>query len=134
MKKKFGYLIVLLFISLFVLIFIRKYNLKHNFELSNAIITSAGKMANKNGNWLVEYQYKTKQGQLIQSDDYLPLIIAEKNSLIGKTIPVAYYRNNNKVNELLIYKRTWEQHNLVFPDSLNWIRKYIDVSKIIYSY
>jgi hypothetical protein len=115
-------------------IIIRRYNLKHDFEISNAIVTSAGKRMDKSGNWLVEYQYKTKDGKKFQGEAYLPLLMLAKDSFIGKTIPVAYYRDDQDVNELLIYKHTWKQYKLEFPDSLNWVSRFIDESKVIYSY
>ena len=134
MKKRFGYLVLLLFVCLFAFIIVRRHNLKHDFEISNAIVTSAGNRMDKNGNWLLEYQYKTKNGEMIKGDAYLPLVLSVKDSFIGKAIPIAYSRNNHSLNELLIYEHTWKQYKLEFPDSLNWTKPLIDESRIIYSY
>ena len=134
-KNKFlRYMLPFLFVCLFVYVFISRCQLKRNFEITNAKVKTVGERMSKSGDWLIEFEYKTKDGVLYSNSSYWPVFLNKKRELEGKYIPYAYYTKNPKRGELLITRQIWKQYKLSFPGSLSWVEKYFDVKKIIYSY
>lgn len=134
MKRLSGYILLSCFAILIAFIIIKQYRLKHNYEVTNATITETAIRMDKNGFWLIEYEFETKSGTKLQGSTFVPLFISKKDKLVGRIIPCTYYKNNETTSQLLIYKHTWKQYGLPYPDSMKWVGEFIDASKIIYSY
>ncbi|MEO7045303.1 MAG: hypothetical protein ABI091_08315 [Ferruginibacter sp.] len=47
------------------------------------------------------------------------------NFFIGKTFPVIFSPNNPSNAKILIFPNDFKEYNYSFPDSLNWVLKYI---------
>lgn len=133
-NKYLRYGIPIAFLVFFAYIFFSRSKLKSDYFLTNATVTSVGKTMSKDGNWLIEYRYLTAEGEVMKSEGYYPVFLPQGKNMVNHSIPVAYSPKDPKTNQLLIYKQTWEQYGLKYPDSLNWLRKYIDFKKVIYSY
>lgn len=109
-----------------------RYQLKHNYILTNATITDAGIQMQKNGSWIVVYSFTLIDGKKVSHEGLYHIYYEKKDSLIGRNIPCAYYKKDYRRSELLIYKQTWKQYGLEYPDSLQWTKNYF--KDIIYSY
>ncbi|WPQ66305.1 hypothetical protein SIO70_15700 [Chitinophaga sancti] len=48
---------------------------------------------------------------------------AYADDFVGKTFPVIYEKENPSNCELLLVPENFQQINMPFPDSLNWVRK-----------
>ncbi len=48
-----------------------------------------------------------------------------KSFLLGKTFPVVYNSNNAENNYLLVRPRDFEKFHYEFPDSIQWVLKYL---------
>lgn len=134
MKKHLGYIILFLFLLFISFILIRQYNLKHNFSIATARIIRVGPEKDKSGAFIVEYEFLAADGSNNSKKEYFPFFENRKQELIGKYIPCAYNKSNTKLSQLLIYKHTWQQYNLSYPDSLIWLESVVDMKKVIYSY
>jgi hypothetical protein len=133
-QKILRYGIPILFLLFFAYIFYSRSKFKSNYDLTSASVTSVGNYIHKNGNSQIEYVFIAKNGDSIFGHGYFPVFQGKGKTLISRSIPVAYSKTDINVNQLLIYKNTWKQFGLVYPDSLDWIRQYIDVEKIAFSY
>lgn len=49
-----------------------------------------------------------------------------RNVIKGKTFPVIYNGKSPEINAMMIVPDDFEDYDVQFPDSLFWIRKYID--------
>jgi hypothetical protein len=132
LRRSFGLIIIISLGVLLIVGTIRRYQLKNNYSLATATILNAGIQMQKNGSWILVYTYTTKEGKKYTHEGLYHFSYDLKDSLIGKTIPCAYYNQDNGRCELLIYEHTWRQYGLTFPDSLNWTKKYFN--PVIYSY
>ena len=125
-------IVLFFFIVLFTYIIVERYQLKNNYLLSTAVITNAGLRMQKNGDYIVVYQFKTINGDIITKEEQYPIYYSRKDSLIGRSIPCAYYKKDFSRSQLLVYKQTWKQFGLVYPDSLVWTKKFF--KEVIWSY
>ena len=131
-RKTLGWAIL---IGLVLIIFnglYRRSQLKRNFELVNAVIMNVGTKMGKSGDWNVDYQFVSKSGKVINATEGFMIYFEKKEGLIGRVVPCAYYQEDSTTSELLIYKHTWNQHGLNYPDSLNWHKEFF--KEVIYSY
>jgi hypothetical protein len=132
LRSIFGWAILFCFLLIFTFSVYRKYELKRHYHIAQATILQAGIRMQKNGSWLIIYSFVDIKGDTIRSKTDFFLRISLKDSLIGRTVPCAYYKNNSKISELLIYEHTWKQYGLVYPDSMKWTKRFF--KDIIYSY
>lgn len=49
-----------------------------------------------------------------------------RNIIKGKSFPVIFNGNAPEYNRMLIHPKDFKEYNIVFPDSLLWINKYIN--------
>jgi len=131
-RKIFGWFILSILVFMVLNILYRRYQQKRHFELVNAVIVRVGTKMEKSGDWDVEYKFNTKSGKEVNASEGFMIYYDKRQGLIGRVIPCAYYKEDSSRSELLIYKQTWEQHGLRYPDSLSWVKEYF--KEIIYSY
>jgi len=131
-RKLLAYSIVSLVAFFLLALLVRRVHVKKNSVISIAIIENAGFRMQKDGSWSLLYAFVDSEGDTIRSKTDFFLRISLKDSLIGRTVPCAYYKNNSKISELLIYEHTWKQYGLVYPDSMKWTKRFF--KDIIYSY
>ena len=62
-------IVLFFFIVLFTYIIVERYQLKNNYLLSTAVITNAGLRMQKNGDYIVVYQFKTINGDIITKEE-----------------------------------------------------------------
>ena len=49
--------------------------------------------------------------------------------LVGKQFPIIYLKENEKRNDILIFKSDFDKFNLPYPDSLKWVCDSLKIDK-----
>ena len=52
------------------------------------------------------------------------LVLNNKEKIIGKCFPVLFYKDDPKINDILMFPEDFKHYNLNFPDSLSWVLQY----------
>lgn len=106
---------------------LRHYTFKEKITrapvFANGIIESV-EYKNKHG-YVVTYSFEINYRfvtSTVSGDKYQPV----RNYLIGKSFPVIYYAKDPEYNYMLILPEDFKEYNVVFPDSLSWVKKYIE--------
>ena len=107
-------------------------NLKRDFQITDATIIQVGTNMGRNGSWDVTFTFVTQTGQVIERTQYFMIDYSKRKYLVGKTVPCTYDPRHPVHSELLIYERTWKQHDLSFPDSMKWTKEYFN--DVFFSY
>jgi hypothetical protein len=128
----FGWSVVSFFIVVFAVSLYKSYRLKNSFRLTEATILTVGVPMQKNGSWSLSYFFIDSSGDTIAAKTHCFLRISLMDSLIGRTVPCAYYKDNPNISQLLIYEHIWKQYGLTYPDSMKWTKRFF--KDIIYSY
>jgi hypothetical protein len=79
---------------------------------------------NKHG-YVVTYSFPINDRFMIATvsgDKYQPV----RTYIIGKSFPVIYSAKEPEYNSMLILPDDFKRYNVAFPDSLNWIKQYIE--------
>lgn len=105
-----------------------KNKLLRNHKITNATVNDCYSGGRGNIGTILLYRFdlegKEITGSASLSNDVLSLSNA-KLYVLGKTIPVAYESQHPSNNFLLIRKKDFKQFNIVMPDSLHWLLKYV---------
>lgn len=126
----------LLFLAIIVVVAIMIFTrnrLNSNFYHSTATISQVENVTDSSGNFLVHYRYNNKDGVQKEGKGYYPLKFPEAENLKGRSIPMVIYKKDEAVQELLIYPQSWKQYGLSWPDSLNWLKNYIDAERALFT-
>ena len=68
----------------------------------------------------------TINGKQYKNDiDFIEILPRYQNNFINKTFPVIYFPEDPNINYLLLTPNSFEKYDKEFPDSLEWIRKYM---------
>lgn len=105
-----------------------KNKLLGNHKITNAIVNDcyAGGIGHVGLTILYRFNLEGKKitGSAAFSNDILSLSNA-KQYVLGKTFLVAYNPQHPSNNFLLIREKDFKQFNIVMPDSLHWLLKYV---------
>jgi hypothetical protein len=95
-------------------------NLKIKGVISNAIIIGdkfiKGSMLKYSFN-NVEYLDRTGLGS------------SKIKKLVGKQFPIIYLKEDESVNDILIFKSDFDTYNMPYPDSLKWVCDSLKIDK-----
>lgn len=95
-------------------------------KITNGVIVECKFLPKTGGDTKIFYQYIVNQ-KLVNDDRRSPLKdYKSAKKLIGKNFPVVYNDENSELSYLLITPQEFEKYGYTFPDSLNWVLKYID--------
>lgn len=99
--------------------------LKHH-KSTNGTIVKCNFLPKTGGDTKIFYEYTVNQ-ILVKDDRRSPLKdYKSTQELIGKNFLVVYNDENNELSFLLITPQEFEKYGYSFPDSLNWVLKYVD--------
>lgn len=73
----------------------------------------------------ITYQFKVDEKEFKNVGAFGNIYTSEGQNFVNKHFPVAYEKNNVSNNQLLISPKQFNEFNLPFPDSLEWVLKYI---------
>lgn len=125
MKK---YIVPLLSISVFIVLLIKgeinEHNLKANHKLATGFVDDYS-WGMRTGVYL-HYTFQNS-GKTFQSGITLPIGKQFAYRFKNKTFPVIYYSDDPTKSSLLINPKDYEEYNLVFPDSLIWVKRYLNL-------
>jgi hypothetical protein len=120
--------IVVAIITLFVLAVIlgthyrnaKKRDILKNIVLASGEITNYQKVRKSSG---IFFDYNLKLGDVIYQERVRceGIKLSCGNKFIGKHFPIVYSDLNPEYNEMLITPYQFEEFNLTFPDSLQWV-------------
>jgi hypothetical protein len=103
---------------------ILKNNLKSNFEITNAQVTSYD-FAYRGGLKL-SYTFPANGKSYSYTRTFLDLKTSAANNFINKFFPVVYSLDNIESHELLVTEERFKKYKVTFPDSLFWVTKYLN--------
>ena len=101
--------------------FLRK-RLKENGKKTMGKITNVTS-GFRGGHTVIEYQFLDNNQITIYSNSQHDALLRNR-VFIGKVFPVIYNPGNSNENEIIIGRKTFEEFNIYFPDSLDWVEKY----------
>ena len=73
----------------------------------------------------LNYQF-TANGEIYENSVTSENLREEMHIFEGKCFPVLYFDKNPRVATILISKQNFLDNSIAFPDSLEWVCKYID--------
>ena len=122
--------IVAIFLLLFFYIAYQKYkqkslqlNIKSNLEYSYATIIECN-VTHRGSVW-IKYNY-FYQNNILQNKQNISISLWKANKLINKKFPIVLSNKNPKDCTILIFPKDFEEYNIPFPDSLNWVKELLD--------
>lgn len=101
-----------------------KLEIEHIF--TNGRVTECRFVLRSGGKISLEYEYKI--GGILKYDSKLTNEITERNCnehFIGKTFPVIYHPEDQSLSRMLFSPDDFEYIKTIFPDSLQWVVKYL---------
>lgn len=124
-----GIIIMLILISIVIMwALANKKNLLSNHKITNAIVNDcySGGRGNLGTTILYKFDLDGKEitGSGAFSHDVLNLSDA-RSYILGKIFPVAYDPQHPSNNFLLLREKDFKQFDIVIPDSLHWLLKYV---------
>lgn len=121
--------VIILLLSLTIINQIRLINkkniIKANKKISTGFIIKFNTLAKGNGNLNVVYKFTIGDREVVSS-----CIIrgvrhrSFKDNFSNKSFPLVYDSSKFESNELLITPDRFKKYDIVFPDSLNWVKLY----------
>jgi len=133
-KKTNNILGSLLVVFLVVLIIRNFYHanllLKNNQIVNGGYVSSCNYGGKGNaGRVFIDYFFFIKGKKLKGSTVFLTSEISFsdcQNYFVGKQFPVIYVPEKPTINLMLVSPKNFDQYSYKFPDSLNWVRKYLN--------
>lgn len=123
MDKK-SFIVCIIGLGLFIVLIIwrnaNQNNLKKNGVLVEAQIIRVNLGGRTSGGFQCLITYKGEKKELSSPSS----LVGGKFHFIGKTFPAMYLPDKN-ILEILITPRDFEEFNIPFPDSLNWVMPYV---------
>jgi hypothetical protein len=119
--NKSFYVTVLLIGICLAFILIAKHRLKSNGILLNAKTTNWASGANVSVDLKYEFYYKGKK--IDGANGFEPF--RGNRDFENRYFPVMYYPGMGGHSQLLVRPSDFKDFNLPFPDSLNWVLKYL---------
>ena len=106
-----------------------KKKIKENLQVANgAIITKIKSVAKVSDLHTFTYSYFVGEQKQIQSCNIgMNFKSNASNYLMERSLPVAYEKGNPENSRLLIVPKDFEYFEILFPDSLKWIKN--DITK-----
>ena len=109
------------------------FSLVHNYrkrnDLQNRGILLTGKIRSyeygARGHMWFQYEFNY-QGTTYRGET--GVFVTNFNQFVGKTFPVIFFKKT-KENDLLITPRDFEIYHLKYPDSLTWVKNFVDKDK-----
>jgi len=126
-------LLFLALLAVVALMIFTRNRLNSNFYHSNATITRVDNVRDSSGNFLIQYRFINRDGEQKSGQGFYPVKYPEAEALEGKTLPMVVYKRDEAIQELLIYPQSWKQYGLGWPDSLNWLKNYIDAERALFT-
>ena len=112
--------VVALFIVSIIFRNINQNDLKRNGIIVQAKILRVNFGGKVGGGFQCLIEYKNEEKELSSPSS----LVGGKFHFIGKTFPAMYLPGKN-ILEILITPRDFEEFNIPFPDSLNWVMPYV---------
>lgn len=104
----------------------RKSQLKNQHDVVIGKIYSFSYNARGNaGCFFVNFRYQIKEKEYCASKGYLTSDFHHDEEFVQKHFPIVYNSQHPSIASILIIPADFAQYNFIFPDSLNWVRKYI---------
>ena len=97
---------------------------KHEITVGRIYHYSYVGRGNGGGIW-VDFKIEINRKEYNSSTRYLTDDFNCNNDFIGKTFPAVYNPDHPSISSILIIPSDFARYNYPFPDSLNWVKKYI---------
>jgi hypothetical protein len=117
-------LIMSFFLYQFIMAPLKIEQLKSNKIITIGIVTGTSNNHRNTGGGL-EYKFFVGNIEHQGSTAYSSLLPSFCESLIGRSFPVIYSSKKISNNEILLTKYRFGLYDLIQPDSLKWIEKYV---------
>jgi len=131
-KIKTTVAIIVFILFLFIIQINYKYKLnelKSNFYITTGLVTgySIG-VKYHSGNMFITSTYSVQNKENENSKQYSKTLNRDdfRNYFLGKSFPVIYSVKDISNSRTLIFPSDFEEFNIPFPDSLNWVKQYIE--------
>lgn len=129
-KRKTRVFIILFLISTLVYVgwgFWRKWQIEksHTIVVGKIYRYAYGGRGNAGG-FHVDFKTIVNGKEYDASSRYLTSDFNCSNDFIGKTFPVIYNPKHPSISSILIIPSDFARYNYQYPDSLNWVKKYIN--------
>lgn len=126
--KKIGKTIPYIVIIIFIVILFKEC--KKNDALARNPMFATGTILHfsedaKGSGGRITYVFKLEGKEYKNVRAYGNIYTSQGYNFVNKSFPVAYEKNNVGNNQLLISPKQFDEINLPFPDSLEWVRKYM---------
>jgi hypothetical protein len=73
----------------------------------------------------INYTFKIGDKEYKNTGLYPNVYASKGDNLVGKSFPVVYDKDDENNNMMLITPKNFERFNIPFPDSLEWVLKYL---------
>ncbi|PQJ11719.1 hypothetical protein CJD36_007955 [Flavipsychrobacter stenotrophus] len=130
MNPKTSRILFSLFLTVIVLGIIyflyQRCQLLKNHKITIGKVIECRFLSKSGGSISLVYEYQVDAFNNIRSktENLIPLNDCNEH-FIGKTFPVIYNPENKSFASMLITPRDFKSSNIIFPDTLNWVNKYL---------
>jgi len=118
-KRIYGVFFIITMLLLFMYGLYKKNDIKESFEISVARISKTHESSR--GYLGYEYEFFFKNEKYTNSGILFTSYYAFNEIFINKFIPVVFSKKNPNNSELLLQINDFEEYNMTYPDSLNWL-------------
>lgn len=126
MKKSKSYIFAILGLGIIPLFFLMgfttRYILRNYGVYTTGIVTKA---PISRGGPTIYYEFYSGGEKYMGKIPYPNLYSDVGREFIGKSFPVVYYPKSPRLNSICITPTDFKHYSEPFPDSLNWVLKYI---------
>ena len=125
-KKLFVAILIILSVGFVYWGLWRKWQIEKRYKITVGQLYhySFGGRGNAGGFW-VDFKITIGGKQYNSSTRYLTDDFNCNNDFIGKTFPVVYSPDHPSISSMLIIPSDFARYHYAYPDSLNWVKKYI---------